>query len=88
MTANQLFNSVLDYFSITHAEFQGPSKLGTLLRARKIAIYTLRYDRGMTFGEISKVIGISDKARIYRLYTSARAAPDELLPFFLGSMHK
>ena len=62
---------------------RGPSRLAGPLRARKVAVYVLRADRGLSFGEIARLLR-TKKPNVHRMYWKAAQKPDAACAEFVG----
>jgi len=74
-TPAQLIRTMCDRFGVEEDDVKSRCALATPLRVRKIAVYVLRNGRGLTFGEIARVLRIN-RAAVHRLYWRAAAKPD------------
>ena len=82
-TPSQLIRSMCDHFGVEEMDVRSGCALATPLRVRKLAVYVLRMDRGLTFGEIARVLNVS-RAAVHRLYFRASRNPDQAVALFLG----
>jgi hypothetical protein len=83
-TPTQLIRAICHRFGVEEDDVRSPCALATPLRVRKIAVYVLRSDRGLTYGEIARVMRIS-RVSAHRLYWRAAAKPDPACVEFIGT---
>lgn len=55
----------------------------TACRARRIVVYVLRAERGLSYGEIARTVGIG-RVAVFGLYKRAAKKPDSEIARFLG----
>lgn len=84
LTAHQLITDVCSYFDVTRDELSSGSRIPSHVAARRVIVYCLRLDRGMTFGEIARHLNIKTKGSIARIYAAARENPDPVVKAWLG----
>jgi chromosomal replication initiation ATPase DnaA len=82
-TPSQLIRAMCDRFGVEEDDVKSTYAGATILRVRKIAVYVLRSRRGMTYGEIARVLRIN-KSAVHRLYWRAAKSPDPAAVEFLS----
>lgn len=78
-----LVRRICTELNVEEDDVRSNCRLHTPVRVRKLAVYVLRMDRGLTYGEIARVLQIK-RSVAQGLYNSARRAPDPLVTRFLG----
>jgi chromosomal replication initiation ATPase DnaA len=82
-TPRELIRRMCEHFGVEEDDVRSGCSLARPLRVRKMAVYVLRMDRGLTFGEIARVLN-ADRGAVHRLYFKASRQPDPAVTVFLG----
>jgi chromosomal replication initiator protein len=53
--ANQIIDSVCDFYGLTHAQIKGKCRLRSFVKGRFISMYLLRKRTGLTLAEIGRM---------------------------------
>ena len=77
---NIIKNEILNYYNISLEEFESVSRKAEIVQARHIVLYMIRYELGLTFREIAKILN-KETSTIIRNFQSIsdRSYTDKLL---------
>ena len=86
MTPARRLDLIAAHFHVDVADIRSASLLRTHLRARRVAVYVLRMQHGLSWGEICHALAWKRTSRsaAQRLYVSAAAEPDPEVAAVLG----
>lgn len=79
-----LVRRMCDDFDVSEDDVRSGCRLPTALRVRRLAVYVLRLDRGLTYGEIAHALRIK-RCVAHKFYRMAAERPDPEVVRYLGA---
>lgn len=84
-TPASLIRHLCAHYGVEESDVRGGSRFPRVVRVRRLAVYILRFDRALTFGEIARSLSITRGAAA-KAYHLARRNPDRDVVIFLGGI--